>query len=196
MHGLSTMRSSDGAVWTFDPGALSAEFLLLGGPDELAVWDTLRTPQDLADWAGRCSLAVAPVAVDGTALAGARALRDALWRAFRARMAGGRIPDADLATINAAAAVPPLAPVLDGAERSLWQQPATGAQVVADVARDAVRVLGGPLADRIRECAADDCALVFVDTSRTGARRWCSMQRCGNRSKVRASRQRGREDSA
>ncbi|WP_235492647.1 MULTISPECIES: CGNR zinc finger domain-containing protein [unclassified Leifsonia] len=28
----------------------------------------------------------------------------------------------------------------------------------------------------------------YVDTSRAGTRRWCSMQRCGNRAKVRKFR--------
>ncbi|MEV6911021.1 CGNR zinc finger domain-containing protein [Amycolatopsis sp. NPDC051071] len=31
-----------------------------------------------------------------------------------------------------------------------------------------------------RECSADDCYLLFFDTSRSGNRRWCSMERCGN----------------
>jgi predicted RNA-binding Zn ribbon-like protein len=31
---------------------------------------------------------------------------------------------------------------------------------------------------------------VFFDESRSNNRRWCSMQRCGNRSKVRAHRER------
>ncbi|NUP00309.1 MAG: CGNR zinc finger domain-containing protein, partial [Nonomuraea sp.] len=43
---------------------------------------------------------------------------------------------------------------------------------------------------RIRECAGDNCPLVFVDTSRPGARRWCAMERCGNRHKLRALRAR------
>ena len=41
---------------------------------------------------------------------------------------------------------------------------------------------------RIRKCAADDCVLHFVDVSRGGDRRWCSMAACGNRSKVRRHR--------
>ena len=43
---------------------------------------------------------------------------------------------------------------------------------------------------RLSRCSADDCALVFYDSSRGGTRRWCSMQRCGNRAKVRAHRAR------
>ncbi|MFE7743242.1 CGNR zinc finger domain-containing protein [Nocardia sp. NPDC057455] len=43
----------------------------------------------------------------------------------------------------------------------------------------------------MRVRAAGDCGLLFVDASRPGRRRWCSMDRCGNLSKVR--RYRGQE---
>src|SRR5262249_44180820 len=61
---------------------------------------------------------------------------------------------------------------------------ATAAAPVASVARDAVDLLGSPLAHRIRECAAPDCTLLFLDTSRAGHRRWCSMATCGARTKM------------
>jgi hypothetical protein len=38
--------------------------------------------------------------------------------------------------------------------------------------------------DRIRRCAHDACVLHFLDTSRNGTRRWCSMAACGNRAKA------------
>ena len=38
--------------------------------------------------------------------------------------------------------------------------------------------------DRVRKC--DQCVLHFLDTSKKGTRRWCSMQLCGNRLKVAA----------
>ena len=71
-----------------------------------------------------------------------------------------------------------------------WATPVTGAQLLATIARDAIELFTGPYADRVRECAGDNCALIFVDTSRPGSRRWCSMERCGNRHKVRAHRSR------
>ncbi|HIC14689.1 MAG TPA: CGNR zinc finger domain-containing protein, partial [Gemmatimonadetes bacterium] len=37
---------------------------------------------------------------------------------------------------------------------------------------------------RIRQCASEDCIYWFLDTSKSGRRRWCSMARCGNRAKV------------
>jgi predicted RNA-binding Zn ribbon-like protein len=39
-------------------------------------------------------------------------------------------------------------------------------------------------------CGADNCYLIYLDTSRPGNRRWCSMERCGNRAKVRGHRSR------
>jgi|SRR5882724_1849980 len=47
----------------------------------------------------------------------------------------------------------------------------------------------GPL-DRIKECGADDCGWMFLDTSKNRSRQWCSMQTCGNLSKVRRFRDR------
>jgi predicted RNA-binding Zn ribbon-like protein len=38
--------------------------------------------------------------------------------------------------------------------------------------------------DRIRQCAHPRCVLWFLDTSRNGSRRWCSMAGCGNRAKA------------
>ncbi|MDY7101742.1 MAG: CGNR zinc finger domain-containing protein [Actinomycetota bacterium] len=38
--------------------------------------------------------------------------------------------------------------------------------------------------DRIRPCQHEECVLWFVDTSRNGTRRWCSMAVCGNRAKA------------
>ena len=38
--------------------------------------------------------------------------------------------------------------------------------------------------ERIRGCANPECILWFVDTSRPGTRRWCSMAACGNRDKA------------
>ena len=43
---------------------------------------------------------------------------------------------------------------------------------------------------RLRKCEA--CVLHFYDASKNGARRWCSMQICGNRSKVAAYAERMR----
>src|SRR5690606_40984699 len=93
--------------------------------------------------------------------------------------------------VNEAAARPPLVPVLGPDGTRCWACGATGAHLLSTVARDAIDLFTGPFADRIRTCSAEDCHLVYVDTSRPGRRRWCSMEHCGNRHKDRAHRARG-----
>ena len=53
------------------------------------------------------------------------------------------------------------------------------------VLSSAVEILTGPLADRVRLCAADDCDWLFLDRNRGHRRRWCDMKVCGNRAKAR-----------
>jgi predicted RNA-binding Zn ribbon-like protein len=101
----------------------------------------------------------------------------------------------DLSTINAAAAHPALVPSLGADARLRWAGTPTGTQLLSTVARDAINLLTGPLSHRVRTCAADNCSLVYVDTSRPGSRRWCSMDRCGNRHKVRTLRARRTEEN-
>ena len=43
---------------------------------------------------------------------------------------------------------------------------------------------------RLRQCEGNNCGWIFLDTSRNRSRRWCDMQDCGNRAKVRRFRQR------
>jgi len=49
----------------------------------------------------------------------------------------------------------------------------------------------GPL-DRVKECGSESCGWLFLDTSKNRSRQWCSMQTCGNVSKVRRFRERGK----
>jgi len=51
--------------------------------------------------------------------------------------------------------------------------------------RDAEVLLFSPSAAKIRICAAQGCGWVYVDSSKNGTRRWCSMKNCGNREKAR-----------
>ena len=44
--------------------------------------------------------------------------------------------------------------------------------------------------ERLKVCPADDCLWAFYDRSRNRSRRWCDMEVCGNRAKVRGYRER------
>lgn len=49
---------------------------------------------------------------------------------------------------------------------------------------------------RLKPCASPDCILWFLDTSKNGTRRWCSMDICGNRHKVAAHHQRRKQEQS
>ncbi|MFE7760716.1 CGNR zinc finger domain-containing protein [Streptomyces sp. NPDC057438] len=193
------LRSYSGNVYRFDPGALCLELLVTGGPGALTRHEVLHTPADLVAWAEQSRLTPTLLALRVTEdeVACARRLRDALTRTVVSRVVVGGLPElgiapadpADLDLVNEAAARPPLAPALGADGTRGWATgTATGTQLLSTVARDAVDLLTGPYADRIRMCAGDRCYLLYVDTSRPGRRRWCSMEHCGNRHKVRAHR--------
>lgn len=192
-----TLRASDGRPYRFDPGALCLELLVTGGPGPLARFEVLHAPADLVRWAGESRLpaGLEPIVSDRE-VAGARVLRDALHRLAVARARGRVLPSADLIVVSDAAAHPPPAPRFTAGGERGWVPGASGAQLLSAVARDAVELFTGPYAYRVRACGSDDCALLFVDTSRPGRRRWCAMERCGNRHKVRAHRARRPEAEA
>ena len=57
-------------------------------------------------------------------------------------------------------------------------------------------LLLGPKLARVRQCANPACRFLFLDDSKAGNRRWCSMAACGNRMKARRHYQRTRNDAA
>lgn len=177
----------------FRGGRPAIDLAHTGGEGEHARWEILYGADDLARYLG-VVLDLPDVRAGDGDLAPARALRAVVDRIARALAAGGRPAGSDVAALNAAAAPPPLVPVLLTGGGTAAVDPAGGAPsaaaVLATIARDAVDLFGGPLAHRIRVCAAEDCGLLFVDASRPGRRRWCSMERCGTRAKVRTHRAR------
>ncbi len=129
-----------------------------------------------------------------TALSDAIALREALYRTIAAAAASRPPAAADLALINRhlrealsrlrlvhhRRALALIAP--DEGTRSIVDA------VLTPVVRSAADLLTSTAMDRVRACADPGCAWLFLDTTRSGTRRWCTMKSCGNRSKVRRFR--------
>ncbi|QAY74901.1 zf-CGNR multi-domain protein [Agromyces protaetiae] len=183
--------TSQGDVrWWFDSGALALDFAYTGPIGRVrADGERLRAPDDLTAWLSE-RFPVAVGAARSRDLFDAVALRDAITRIALAASRGDALPTNDIDVVNLYAATPDVPPALGGGSRQAGRSIQTVGQALSTIARDAVDTFSPANLGRIHECSADDCDLVYLDTSRAGTRRWCSMQRCGNRAKVRAHRAR------
>ncbi|WP_423921911.1 CGNR zinc finger domain-containing protein [Frigoribacterium sp. 2-23] len=204
------LTSDTDTRWFFDSGSMSLDFAYLGGfragsgfgsesgfaapADGSAGWNGLLVPADLDQWLGERFEGLGGAASDRE-LGDARGLRDAIARIAVASADAAQPDPDDVDTLNLFAALPDVPPSLDGGRRQAGAGRLRLGQALSSVARDAVRLFdavgfaGGP-DSRLRRCGNELCGLVFHDDSRAGSRRWCSMQRCGNRAKVRAHRAR------
>ena len=193
--GVLELHHPDGQVFAFEPGSLALAFAVTGpgtheGP--LATFQTLRRPADVDRWASEVVGATGVGATEDD-LAAAVRLQAAIWSVADALVDRRPIPEGAREILNELAARPCLVPrLLPGAART-WAGGQGASHVLASIARDAIDVLGGPRAARLKRCEGSRCLLLFIDTSRSGRRRWCSMDRCGNRAKVAAHRRRRKE---
>jgi predicted RNA-binding Zn ribbon-like protein len=134
--------------------------------------------------AGLPSVSITPRQLDRV-----REVREELYQLFQAMRRAPRGGASPLASLNARlAAVAPKRQLASRAGVVRWEWAAS--------VRDPDRVLGPVLADAaellvagahpgIRQCDGETCGWLFLDRSRAGRRRWCSMSDCGNRAKVR-----------
>ncbi|MGC9670437.1 CGNR zinc finger domain-containing protein [Planosporangium sp. 12N6] len=189
----------DGPPFPFDAGAPCLELLLSGGgEDRRGYGEALHAPRDLVHWCARGSLDLAghgvdPAEVTATTadLTMARRLREAVRHSGVRASRGDRPDPEDLAVINQIAAGRGVVAQVDpDTGRLVWRRPVTGHQLLVHLARDAVATFSTPTVSRVRRCAGPGCGLLYLDTSRPGRRRWCSMRRCGNRNKTSGYRSR------
>ncbi|MGH7913486.1 MAG: CGNR zinc finger domain-containing protein [Candidatus Binataceae bacterium] len=124
-----------------------------------------------------------------TIFRGAIAIREAAYRIFHAA-ANGRAPaDDDLSLLNRALKETPARRALQRIGAGFgWRvegpRMATASALLTPMLWSAGDLLTGTLLGRVRECANDKCLWLFLDESKNGTRRWCSMKACGNRAKA------------
>jgi predicted RNA-binding Zn ribbon-like protein len=193
--GSLELHHPDGQIFTFEPGSLAMAFAVTGpgtqsGP--LAVFQTLKAPHDLDLWAMGV-VNVDLIRATRNDLEIALRLQAAIWSVADAIVDRRPAPKTDRDTLDELAARPSLVPRLAPGPTRSWASGQSVAALMSTVARDAIDVFGGPRASRLKRCEGSRCALLFVDTSRPGHRRWCSMDRCGNRAKAAGHRRRRKE---
>jgi predicted RNA-binding Zn ribbon-like protein len=156
--------------------------------------DDLRTAADVDEWLDAVGVDRAGAHATEGELAAARALRDAV-RLLAAYVTADHRPGAaaaadqvaaalDLVNATAAELPAPRLGLRDGRlEVGPPEGPSPATTGLARVADQAIALLGGEDATRLRACYAPGCVLYFVKTH--PRRAWCSVA-CGNR--VRAAR--------
>ncbi|MBG6238940.1 putative RNA-binding Zn ribbon-like protein [Mycetocola sp. CAN_C7] len=182
----------EGTRWWFDPSSLALDFAYTGplaalGGGHDGPRETLRSPADLTAWLSERLPASEATERD---LADALRLRGSIGRLALAAESRDEPSAGDIDLLNLYAATPDMPPRLAGGSLQAGRTAARASQALSTLARDAVALFSGETPGHIRRCDADDCGLIYLDTARAGTRRWCSMQRCGNRNKVRAHRAR------
>ena len=126
----------------------------------------------------------------------ALALREAI-HAIGAALAHAASPPApELAVINrelaAAMAQACLRPAEGGFALDWAATPAALDSVLRPLVRSAATLLLGPQHDRVKQCPGHGCGWLFLDLTKNRNRRWCEMEICGSRNKVRRYRERQR----
>jgi predicted RNA-binding Zn ribbon-like protein len=156
--------------------------------------ETLNAPADLATWT-KTPKAPSPKEFDQ-----AIALRETIYRLFDAQAQGKAAGPRDLEALNAALAQAPTRTSLKrnrgGYEWEVDARSGSALALLAPVLWSAGDLLAGPRLDRVRRCANPECGWLFLDDSRAGKRRWCSMSSCGNRAKARRHYHKSKEDDA
>jgi predicted RNA-binding Zn ribbon-like protein len=167
-------------------GDLALDFAntLEGARGEPADKDHLRSYADLVTWARRAGALPERARPRSGDLERARELRAAIYEVFAAVAAGEPPPRRALKVLVGAHADAVRQGTLeDGdwvwagrhADRPLWP-----------VAVAAVDLLRSERLSRVKACG--NCRWLFVDRSRNGSRRWCSMDECGVHVKMRRYR--------
>lgn len=176
--------------------------------------DELQSTDDLLNWAQGAKLLDAHDSAQlarrfqlnrpyaGSTLARTLRLRNVIYRLFSSLAQTGRIDEKALAQFNGwlRAAMSHVRISDGGAARHPkgsglafeWEESSSTVsdRMLWEITRSAADLLVSAELKKVRQCNDDFCSWLFVDTSRNGLRRWCSMQLCGNRARVRDYRSR------
>ena len=182
------MIESESTDTSAAPGELEVVRRFVNTYDAEFGTDELSDPASLSAWLAGAGLSEGFDATPGD-LERVRSVREALRSLLFANNGSDTEPGAD-EELNRALAGSSLEVRFEDGQAVLEPK---GSGVDLALARIGTIVREAMLAgtwERLKACPADDCEWAFYDRSRNHSRTWCKMGVCGNRSKVRAFRER------
>ncbi|MFF4547607.1 CGNR zinc finger domain-containing protein [Streptomyces sp. NPDC001435] len=157
------------------PGGLALVESLVNTLDLESGGDSLDTPE------GRARFGLTQ-----DELPGARELRESLRATLLAH--AGHPPHREVTPLGELLARAPLYVAVDERDGSAALAPADGAPLLSRVAAAVAEALVAGTWNRLKACEAVTCHWAYYDRSPAGRGRWCSMQVCGARAKMRRYR--------
>jgi predicted RNA-binding Zn ribbon-like protein len=149
--------------------------------------EDLNTLDDLLRWAGaaeRLPSALVKRLDQATIFSEAIRLRETIFRCFAATASRHAAANEDLAALNAALAEAPARQRVRSGGWDIGTPEPSAALLLAPALWSAADLLVGHQLGRVRQCTNPACGWLFLDNSKSGNRRWCSMSACGNRAKA------------
>jgi predicted RNA-binding Zn ribbon-like protein len=159
----------------------------------------LEAYKDLVHWAERAGVLTAAQAHQAARAAArdlraasrafhrAVELREAVYAIFGAVAARRPVPSGGMKRLHAAYRdAITHASLIQAGRRFHWHLSGSLDIVRWQIARAAVALLESKILGRVKRCpGSGDCGWLFLDNSKNASRRWCSMEGCGNRAKLR-----------
>ncbi|GAA2546123.1 MULTISPECIES: CGNR zinc finger domain-containing protein [Streptomyces] len=160
------------------PGGLALVQALVNTLDIESGRDALDTPE------GRARFGLTEDGVEP-----ARALRESLRATLLAH--AGHPPHREVAPLGELLARAPLVVTVDPADGSAALAPVDDGPLLSRIAAAVAEAVTAGTWNRLKACEAADCHWAYYDRSPAGRGRWCSMQVCGARAKMRRYRAKG-----
>ncbi|GAB3179725.1 CGNR zinc finger domain-containing protein [Nesterenkonia halophila] len=169
--------------WLFLGGGVALDLVNTLRDRAVAPRETLASDADVVMWLVDAGYPVEPTAAPARPALRAEAV--ALRSAVDALLAPGQKATAEqVQLINTWSRVAPVPQLDEDAPGRLTRPPMTPVEALGAVAAEAVAIVERGELEQIKICSHETCGLRYLDHSRAGRRRWCSMRRCGNRAKA------------
>lgn len=166
---------------------LAIDFVNTQVADRGEIIELLREPGDVASWAEAAGFSPL-MPVKERDMAQIHAFRRALAEIFSQKLDGAPLSKEALGELNRwlpnGAEQFQLKNIKGDLKLIPLHEELSLEQMLGRIAQEAALLLTSGQMKKLKRCGNSKCVLIFLDISRAGKRRWCSMETCGNRAKA------------